>query len=170
MKDISQLSNDLMIIENKLRQNLLKTTQKTIEQIHNDVLTKAPSNTGEYASSIKIKNATFEENKIKARVFTDLKSEDGYYIGRMIENGTGIYALEPHIGHTKTFIASGYQFWYVPVKSVKRPIGQKININGTEFYIAKSQPAKPHFKPSLDQNEITFKQNINKAIKESFNL
>ena len=87
--------------------------------------------------------------------------------GRMIENGTGIYALEPHIGHTKTFFESQYQYWYVPASEVDRPIGKVVLIDGVEFYVAKAQKPKPHWKPALDENIQTYKENISQAIKEA---
>lgn len=170
MKDIEELSRKFNNIEKRLIGNLVKATQDTIQLMYNDVIIRTPTNTGEYASSIKIANAKIENDEISASVFTDLKSEDGHLIGRMIENGTGIYALEEHIGHTKTFVESGYKYWYVPATSVKRAIGRKINIDGTDFYVAYAQPAKPHFMPSLQANEHIFKENIAKAVKEVFKV
>lgn len=85
----------------------------------------------------------------------------------MIENGTGVYALEPHIGHTKTFFESQYQYWYVPAEEVDRPIGRLVEINGQEFYIAKAQRPKPHWKPALEENIELYKENVRKAVKET---
>ena len=170
MKSIEELSNSLNNIEKRLIKNLIKATDDTIQLVYNGVILRAPTSTGEYVNSIQIANAKIEGDAISASVFTDLKSEDGHFIGRMIENGTGIYALEEHIGHTKTFLESGYKYWYVPATSVKRAIGKKININGTDFYVAYAQPAKPHFVPSLQANEHIFKENIAKAVKESLKL
>ena len=118
-------------------------------------------------ASVKAKGETVIENGvIKTSIYTDLTSEmdPSIVIGRMIEHGTGIYALEEHIGHTETFIKSGYRYWYVPATSVKRPIGQLININGTEFYVAKPQRARPHFLPALQSNKRYYKNEIGKAV------
>ena len=127
----------------------------------------APSKDGKYAESIKVSDTELKNDVISTHIYTDLQSEDGYYIGRMIEYGTGIYALQPHIGHTKTFILSQYQFWYVPATSVDRQIGKKIIINGKEFYIARPQKAKPHFIPALQKNISLYHDNIRKAVKEA---
>ena len=167
MKMIAEIQKDLNYKSKKLIQKLIEAQKETAETIKADVVAKSPRPSGEYASSIKCSDTKYEENVIKTSIYTDMKSEDGYFIGRMIENGTGIYALEPHIGTTKTFIASGYRYWYVPASSVKRPIGKKITINGEEYYVAKAQPPKPHFRPALEENIATYRANIKKAIKEA---
>lgn len=148
-----------------LPKQLVESQRETARQIWEDVIQYAPAKSGEYISSIKISDTEVSNDSIKTSVYTDLTS-DGYAVGRMIENGTGIYALEPHIGHTKTFIESGYQYWFVPVKSVNRAIGRKIVINGNEFYVAYAQPAKPHFRPALNKNINNYKKNTGKALKE----
>ena len=116
MKDILKIGIDLKKASDDLIKKLMVKQKDTAKAIWEDVVLKAPSSSGEYVSSIKIGETKFEKNIISTKIFTDMKSEDGYFVGRMIENGTGIYALEPHIGHTKTFIESGYKYWYVPAK------------------------------------------------------
>lgn len=166
MKLISQLSVDLERASKKVIDNLIQAQEETAHKIWEDVIQKAPVGSGEYISSIQVSDTKQEGNTITTQIYTDLKSEDGYCIGRMIENGTGIYALEPHIGHTKTFIQSGYQYWFVPAKSVKEAIGKKITIGDSEFYIAKAQPSRPHFRPALNNNKEYYKSQIRKAVKE----
>lgn len=167
MKNIARLNIDISNFGNKVINNLINAQKETAVQIWKDVKSLAPSKTGKYADSIKVSDTELKNDVIRTYIYTDLQSEDGYYIGRMIEYGTGIYALQPHIGHTKTFIDSKYQFWYVPASSVDRPIGRKIIIDGKEFYIAKPQVAKPHFIPSLQKNISLYHENISKAIKEA---
>lgn len=165
MKDISKLSVSLNNWQKILFQKrLVKAQRNTAEKMHQDIKSLAPSNSGEYVSSIKIGDTKFENEKISTYIYTDLTS-DNHAIGRMIEYGTGIYALQPHIGHTKTFIESQYQYWYVPATSVKRAIGPSIFINGKEFYIAYPQVAKPHFIPALFSNKQYYKEQIRKAVK-----
>lgn len=167
MKNIARLNIDISNFGNKVIDNLIKAQKETAEKVWEDVKNLAPSKTGKYAESIKMSDTELKNNVISTHIYTDLQSEDGYYIGRMIEYGTGIYALQPHIGHTKTFIDSKYQFWYVPASSVDRPIGRKIIIDGKEFYVAKPQVAKPHFIPALQKNISLYHENISKAIKEA---
>lgn len=167
MKNIESLSVDISNFGEKVIDNLIKAQRDTAEVIQKDVKNLAPSRTGKYADSIKVDETKIEDNHITTSIYTDLQSEDGHYVGRMIEYGTGIYALEPHIGKTKTFIDSQYQYWYVPATSVDRPIGKSIFIKGKEFYIARPQKAKPHFIPALNMNIALYKSNISKAIKEA---
>lgn len=165
MKKLAQLSNDLLLFSNRKIDKLIKAQRDTANKICNDVKSLAPGQ-GEYISSIKVGITTIQNGVIKTAVYTDMTSNDDptIVIGRMIEQGTGIYALEPHIGHTKTFIDSGYRYWYVPATSVKRAIGQKIVINGKEFYIAKPQRPRPHFLPALISNKSYYKAQIRKAV------
>lgn len=167
MKSIAQLSGDLDKFTKNLEANLIKAQRDTAEKIKEDAKNYSPKPDGEYASSIKVSETEVEGQTIKTSVYTDMKSADGYFIGRMIENGTGIYALEPHIGKTKTFFISDYQYWYVPTAKVKKPIGQKITINGVDYYVAKAQRPKPHFKPALDNNILTYRENIKEAFRRS---
>lgn len=163
MKNIKEFGNDLSKFEKSLKENLIKAQEETAEQMKKDVIEKLGFSSGKYVNSIQKGKTEIENDKIKTEIFTDLKSKDGYLIGRMIENGTGTYALEPHIGHTKTFYVSGYQYWYVPANEVDRPIGKTILIDGVEFYIAKAQKPKPHWKPVLEEDIELYKENIRKA-------
>lgn len=166
MKTLASLSKDIIIFGDKMIDRLVKAQRNTAEKICNDVKSLAPVQTGEYVSSIKVGDTKVENGRITTAIYTDLTSEmdPSIVIGRMIEHGTGIYALEPHIGHTKTFIESGYRYWYVPATSVKRAIGRLITINGKEFYIAKPQRARPHFLPALQSNKAYYKAQIRKAV------
>lgn len=165
MKSILSLSKSLAKWDKELEVKLINIQKECAKNLYEDVLRLAPSKKGEYASSIKVSETLVTKNTIKTSIYTDLLSEN-HPVGRMIEYGTGIYALQPHIGHTKTFIDSGYQYWYVPVKSVNRVIGKKIIINGNEFYIAYAQPAKPHFHPALLMNKNSYKEKIRKVVKQ----
>lgn len=169
MKSIFEASSDIEDFSNKLIQKLINAQKDTAKRIFEDVKSGAPVTTGDYLNSIQVSETTFKDGIIKTKVYTDLTSETdkNIFIGRMIENGNGIYALEPHIGKTKTFIESGYRYWYVPVTSVKRAIGQIINIGGKEFYVAYAQPAKPHWIPALNKNIGLRYDNIKKAIREA---
>lgn len=167
MKKIEQMGIDLEKFTKKFEQNLIKAQRDTAEKIKQDAKAFSPKPEGEYAQTIKVSDTETADNVIKTWIHTDMKSEDGHFIGRMIENGTGIYALEPHIGKTKTFFLSDYQYWYVPTAKVKRPLGQRITINGTDFYVAHAQRPKPHFKPALNQNIQTYRDNISEAYRRS---
>ena len=165
MKKLAELSKDLTIFSNKAIDRLVLAQRNTAEKICNDVKSLAPG-TGNYISSIKVSDTKVENGVITTQVYTDMTSKDdpSIVIGRMIEQGTGIYALEPHIGHTKTFIESGYRYWYVPATSVDRVIGRKITIDGKDFYVAHAQRPRPHFLPSLISNKGYYKAQIRRAV------
>ena len=172
MKKINEFGKDLSKFEQRLIKSLIKAQDETAEQMKRDVIEKLGFSSGKYVDSIQKSETEYENGTIKTEVYPDLLSQkdqkgNQYLVGRMIENGTGIYALEPHIGHTKTFHVSGYQYWYVPADEVDRPIGKVILIDGVEFYIAKAQRPKPHWKPVLEEDFELYKSNISKAIKEA---
>lgn len=167
MKNIKELGKDLDSFQKRLEEKLMKAQRESAEQIQKDVIKHLGHSSGKYADSIKVEETKKEDGVIKTNIYTDLKSKDGYFIGRMVENGTGIYALEPHIGHTNTFKESGYQYWYVPAEEIDRPIGKIILIDGVEFYVAKAQKPKPHWKPALEEDIQVYKRNIAQAVKEA---
>jgi len=167
MKKINELGKDLKGFQKRLEDKLIKAQKESAEQIKENVIKHLGHSSGKYADSIKVGETKIEDGVIKTNIYTDLKSKDGYFIGRMIENGTGIYALESHIGHTNTFKMSGFQYWYVPAEEVDRPIGKVILIDGVEFYVAKAQKPKPHWKPALEEDIELYKRNIAQAVKEA---
>lgn len=168
MKNIKELNKDLEKMRQKAISNLIKAQSEAGDIILEDVKQRAPAKAGRYYDSIKKSNTEKKDNQIHTKIYTDLKSNDGYFIGRMIENGTGIYALEEHIGRTKIFKESEYQYWYVPADKVERPIGKLIIHNGKQYYVARTQRPKPHFKPALESNIHNYGQKIKEAIREAF--
>lgn len=88
-----------------------------------------------------------EGNFIKGRLYTDKKT---FGFASFMEFGTGTYAELPHIGITKTFIESGYTFWYLPVEKVDRDFGSNriVVINGKQFYIMYPQQPRPFMRPA----------------------
>ena len=63
---------------------------------------------------IPVEIVDFSKEKIIGRVHTD---KNLFSFAPFLEFGTGIKAdgTLPHIGKTKTFIASGYRYWLLPV-------------------------------------------------------
>lgn len=167
MKKLAQLEVDFDKFSKKLIQNLMKAESDTAQSIWNDVILNAPVDTGEYVSSISVDEPVYKDNTITTVIGSDLKTEDGYFLGRMLENGTGVYALEEHIGKTKTFIESGYTYWYLPAEKAKKALSKPITLYGKEYYVMHAQPAKPHFTPAYNSNVRLRRENISKAIKES---
>lgn len=169
MKNIEKLSKDLLIWSKRVEQKAIEKHREVAEKICKDVKNLAPGN-GKYTESIKVGKTITNNGVTRTLIYTDLTS-DNHAVGRMIEHGTGIYALEPHIGHTKTFFESDYRYWYVPEGSVDRAIGKlyiKRDENGKEigrYYIAYAQKPKPHFLPALISNKRYYKQKIKEAFR-----
>lgn len=171
MKKLAQLEIDFDKFSKNVVKKLMEAEKNTAESIWNDVIVNAPMDTGEYISSISVDDPIYEKDTIKTVIGSDLKTEDGYFLGRMLENGTGIYALEEHIGKTKTFIQSGYRYWYLPVEKVDNALEKygykKVNLYGKDYYVMHGQPAKPHFIPAYNSNVRIRKENIMKALREA---
>ena len=167
MKKLAQLEIDFDKFGKNVVKKLMEAEKNTAESIWNDVIVNAPMDTGEYVSSISVDDPIYEKDTIKTVIGSDLKTEDGYFLGRMLENGTGIYALEEHIGKTKTFIQSGYRYWYLPVEKAPKELGAPITIYDKQYYVMHGQPAKPHFIPAYNSNMRIRKENIMKALREA---
>ncbi len=84
---------------------------------------------------------TVNNNGVEGRLYTN------FDFALFLEYGTGTKAEMPHIGHTETFINSGYTYWFLP-KEVADSRGAEfspqrlINIQGQLFYIM--LPSKPY--------------------------
>lgn len=91
-----------------------------------------------------------------------------------LEYGTGTEAEMPHIGHTETFIKSGYRYWFLP-KAVADSRGKEfapqrlINIGGELFYIMFATKPFPFMRPTafdLEDSAVRiFAEAIRKELK-----
>lgn len=75
-----------------------------------------------------------------------------------LEYGTGTEAELPHIGHTETFLKSGFKYWFLP-KSIADEKGKEfapqrlINIEGELFYIMFATKPYPFMRPTAFELE-----------------
>ena len=112
---------------------------------------------------------TDDKNKLVGRVYTDKQLLPH---ALFLEFGTGTFAELPHIGTTKTFIKSGFRYWYLPVEKAQRDFGdnRRITINGQDYFIMFAQQSSPFMRPAGFQardiaiNEV--KNSINEFLKE----
>lgn len=108
-------------------------------------------------------------NLIVGRVYTD-KTVFSY--ASFLEYGTGTYAEREHIGTTKTFIKSGYAYWFLPVDKANRDFGSDriIVIKGEKFYIMYPQQPQPFMRPTAFQTRSEtvdiIKRKLKQGIKE----
>lgn len=109
--------------------------------------------------------AVSKENskEILGRIYTD-KTIMPYAL--FLEYGTGIYAEMEHIGTTKTFIESGYRYWYLPVEKAQRDFGssRKVTIGDSEFYIMYAQRPAPFMKPASFYGRTKLSSEIQKTL------
>lgn len=134
-------------------------TKKVISRIESK-LPNAMEKLMQYAKEVALRNKRgdkdsnlilfeiFVENKeVKGRLYTNFD----YAV--FLEYGTGIKAEMPHIGHTKTFMESGYRYWFLP-KEVADSKGKEfspqrlININGKQFYMMFATQPHPFMRPT----------------------
>lgn len=108
---------------------------------------------------------TNKNRQIVGRVYTD---KDIMPWALFLEFGTGTYAELPHIGKTKTFYASGFQYWYLPIDKAERNFGddRKINLYGKEFYVMYAQQPKPFMRPAGFNGRDKVADEVKKAINE----
>ncbi|MEG2311001.1 MAG: hypothetical protein RSB76_03330 [Clostridia bacterium] len=109
-----------------------------------------------------------DTNEIKGRVYTDTEVFPWAWF---VEYGTGKYAELEHIGTSKTFIESGFEYWFIPVGKVSEALNYPIiNIKGTLFYLAHGVPARPYMRPASferrDQNVENVEKEISKMLQE----
>lgn len=91
-----------------------------------------------YEDKILIEFTDAQTNEIVGRLHTD---KDTFPHALFVEFGTGIYAEESHIGITRTFLESGFRYWFVPKEKVDlSKYGlTPIVMYGKEFYLLSGQ-------------------------------
>jgi len=96
---------------------------------------------------IPIEFVDFDRREVVGRVYTD---KDLFSYAPFLEFGTGTKAELEHIGKTKTFIASGYRYWLLPVDKVDRQFSPEriINIKGELFYLMFATKPYPFMRPA----------------------
>lgn len=122
-----------------------------------------------YAQKLALQNK--RGSKDTDSILFEITSNNGVVMGRLytnfdyamfLEYGTGTEAEMPHIGHTETFIKSGYRYWFLP-KEVADSKGKEfapqrlINIDGKLFYMMFATKPFPFMRPTafdLEDNAV----------------
>lgn len=118
---------------------------------------------------IPIQIVDFNKYEVVGRVYTD---KDLFSYAPFLEFGTGTKAELPHIGKTKTFIASGYQYWFLPVEKVDRQFSPEriVVIDGQQFYLMFATKPFPFMRPasfsSRQENADLVNERIGKLLME----
>lgn len=108
---------------------------------------------------------TDKDNKLVGRVYTDKQLLPH---ALFLEFGTGTFAELPHIGTTKTFIKSGFRYWYLPVEKAQRDFGdnRRITINGQDYFIMFAQEPSPFMRPAAFQGRDMAINEVKNGISE----
>ena len=156
MKDISKLTEYIGKFTDNVVQNVAKAQRETAEKVWGDIVQDAPTDGGDYVSSIQLGDTTLEGDTISTEIFTDdvVTTKDGkvYNLGFLLETGTDPHAIPNAFGW-------GDKYGYDSEK-YKRTLDPNWH-PGTE--------AQPHFVTNLMKNKQLYKENIKKAVKEAKN-
>ena len=174
MINIEWNKDNLKSFEKKMEtiiKKLPKTTKLGIEDSLKNTQKKALQNKrgNKNEKLIPIEILDFDKGKVVGRVYTD---KDLFSFAPFLEFGTGTEAELPHIGTTKTFIKSGYRYWYLPVDKVDRKFSPEriVEINGKQFYLMFATKPYPFMRPasfsSRQENADLVNERIGKMLME----
>ena len=148
-KKLNSLYKKLNMMANKLVAN----TEASLEVIMKNTQKEALNNKIGSKDENKIPYTVEKEAQdVIGKLRTNMPLNNGIYASYapMIEFGTGKLGELAKLGKTKTFVESGYSYWYLPVEKAPRDFGasRKIMINDKEFYIMYSQSPHPFMRPA----------------------
>lgn len=173
MIEISWNEKNLNSFYNKMEKIIQKIPEKAKEGVENS-LRGIQSSALRFLSSnnqelIQVELVDLENMQVKGKVVTNTKGIDNQPWAGFREFGTGKHAELEHIGRTKTFIESGYEYWLIPVEKVSRPLNYPIKMYGNKrFYIAHGSEPKPFMRPAAVQGRDISTEEIQKSIYELF--
>lgn len=149
---------------NKMADNLVKNTMEAMTKVMEDGQKTALQNKRGSKDEAMIPYEVKSENKgVVGKLHTD-KSKFSHAL--FLEYGTGTEAEMAHIGTTKTFIKSGYQWWLLPIEKAPRDFGTPIMINGKEFFVMHPQSPQPFMRPTAFYLRDNAKLVLAKELKE----
>lgn len=152
MKEIQNLVNKLINLEDKIEEKLIEAQRQTAIDVALDTRKLAPKNTGRYADSIKVSPTIKDGSIIETYIYSDMKviSTQGkqWYLGQLLETGTSPHLIYPVNAKYLHFLIDGKDVY---TKLVHHP--------GTI--------AQPHYLPAINSNKQRYINNIKKAFKEA---
>ena len=145
MKSIARISGDLDKFTQKLETNLKQAQRNTAERIWVNLVENSNMKTGTYIASIQIDDTKQEGNLITTFIGSDLmvtsKAGDSYNLGQLLETGTLPHAIPNAFGFGEDF--------------------------GNDPNFHPGMRAYNNYRNALNDNIATYKEEINKAIKEA---
>lgn len=160
-KDLKSFYNKMEQIIKQLPKRIEIGTNNALENIQEKALSNKRGSKDKRLIPIEILDA--DKKSVVGRVYTD-KTLFSY--APFLEFGTGTKAELPHIGKTKTFILSGYRYWFLPVEKVDRKFAPErmINIGGELFYIMFATKPYPFMRPASMSSRQESADYINEEI------
>ena len=160
IKGLNSLEKKLNRIANNLEKNTIAAMEKAAKDGQKVAFENKIGSKDEKMIPYEVNS---DKKYVTARLHTDKKS---FSHALFLEYGTGTEAEMEHIGTTKTFLKSGYQYWYLPVEKAPRDFGTPIMINGKEFFIMFPQSPKPFMRPTAFYLRDNAKVILAKELKE----
>lgn len=132
-------------------ENIDKILIKAGTKVHGDIVALAPTNTGEYASSIELGKPEHNGHIHSIRIFSKLDSGwKGVPLGCLLEWGTGL------VGEQSNTFDHGYPYRQTPWVYFNEQLGH--------FVFTHGNVAKPHFYPGLMNNRNYFKKTVAEGV------
>ena len=159
---------------NKIIKELPQTVSKSVEDILKEMrITAVRIEKGHNDEGIICELVDMSKNKVKGRIYADPSKfvSNGQSYLWFEYFGTGSWAEQGHVGHTKHFLESGYTEWFIPVNKVARGLNYPIvTINNVQFYVAHGAKAN-HFLEKAEfetrsKNVETIKKNMDSFFRE----
>ena len=145
MKKIAKIGVDLDKFTKKLESNLKQAQRNTAERIWEHLAVNANMKTGAFIASIEIDDTEQNDDKIKTFIGSDLtvtsKAGNTYNLGKLLETGTVPHAIPNAFGFGENF--------------------------GIDPNFHPGMRAYNNYRNALNDNIVTYKEEIKKAIQEA---
>lgn len=160
-RDLKSFYSKMDKIIQELPKRTKTGTNNALENVQEKALANKRGSKDKRMIPIEILDA--DKKCVVGRVYTD---KDMFSYAPFLEFGTGTKAELPHIGKTKTFILSGYRYWFLPVDKVDRRFAPErmINIGGELFYIMFATRPYPFMRPASASSRQESADYINEEI------
>ena len=149
-KFYSKMNNLIKSLENSVRE----ATEQSCKNVQQLALNNKRGTKDETMIPYEVEQLS--KGVFQGRIHTD---KNKFPYASFLEYGTGTLAEREHIGTTKTFIKSGYRYWYLPVEKVGNKLNNTvISIDGTLFYVMHPTQPFPFMRPAgFQSRENTIK-------------
>lgn len=161
-KQLNELYNKLKALKPIIEEQIVDGMTTALKDSKSFALSQKK---GSKADNLMLTSLTKEAQEIVGKLYTN------FSYASFLEFGTGTYAELPHIGTTKTFLESGYRYWYLPKEKVdamgKEFAPQRlITLNDKQFYIMYAQQPHPFMRTTAFNRKYLNVEEIAKSIRK----